>query len=115
MLVIYCEGQYRYSGEDQWHNIRFLSTPIDKIDITEKDSEYLKQYIMDNSNMEVKADKNKSVYVKANQLVRRKIDNLPKEKGDKKGSFMGATKEGYGYILKKINPLITPKDPIMYK
>lgn len=115
MLVIYCEGHYRYSGEDQWHTIRFLSTPIDKIDITKKDSDYLKQYIDDNSNLEIKPVKDKSVYIKANQLVRRKFNALPKEKGDKKGSFMGATEGGYGYILKKINPLITPKDPIAFK
>ena len=114
MLVIYCKGSYRYSGEKRLHSINFLSTPIDKINLSSKDSKNLNSYIRDNSNLELKVIKNQSIYQTANDNISKKFNKLVKNgaKSDKDGYFIGGKKGGYGYVLKKINYLISPHDPI---
>lgn len=114
MLVIYCKGSYRYSGERRLHSINFLSTPIDKINISSKDSKNLNSYIRDNSNLEIKVIKNQSIYQTANNNVSERFNNLVKNgvRSNKDGYFIGGKKGGYGYVLKKINYLISPHDPI---
>lgn len=114
MLVIYCEGKYRFSGDKDFKEIRFLSTPLDKIDVNKSFSKNLKDYIKDNANMEIRLKKNESVYLTANQLVEKKLKNLKTHKAAKNSDayFIGGKKGGYGFILKKINNMISPVDPL---
>lgn len=114
MLVIYCEGKYRFSGEDKFNDIKFLSTPLDKIDVDEDLSENLKEYIKDNANMEIRPKQGESVYLTANRVVEKKMENVinHKVKKDSDLYFLGAKKGGYNSILKKINEMLSPQDPL---
>lgn len=114
MLIIYCEGKYRFSGDNNFKEIRFLSTPLDKIDVDKFSSKNLKNYIKDNVNMEIQPKKGESVYLTANQLVEKKLEKLITHKVHKNSDayFIGGKKGGYGLILKKINKMISPIDPL---
>ena len=64
--------------------------------------------------MEIRLKKNESVYLTANQLVEKKLKNLKTHKAAKNSDayFIGGKKGGYGFILKKINNMKSPVDPL---
>lgn len=87
MLVIYCKDSYRYSGEKRLHSINFLSTPIDKINLSSTDSKNINSYIRDNSNLELKVIKNQSIYQTVNDNISKRFNELVQNraKSDKNG------------------------------
>ncbi|GLJ04017.1 hypothetical protein [Bacillus sp. YKCMOAS1] len=112
-LVIISKVNYKYNKDD-FENV-ILSTPLINERINSKDFESVIDYIKDNHKyLTVKAKRNNSIYRTANSSLQDHIDNIfinntndPELLG-----ILGGKAGGYSHILKKINKLITPQDPL---
>lgn len=111
MLLIITPINYKYIGDKNFKHIILASTSIDKKEISPTVLKNLKNYIKDNSDLEVKVNGNESVYQTANNQVLNKFKGMVNEK-DKDLRFIGGKKGGYNNVLKYFNELITPHDPM---
>jgi len=112
MLVILSEIVYQFWGSLKEYREYILTTPIGKYNISSLEYDAMKQYIRDNYKEEVVNVTDKEcVYKKANE----KVIEFVKQMDPKRASFLGGVDGGYGNILKKINQLISPEDPLIKK
>lgn len=111
-MVIVSKIEYQYFDDEEIHKDYIVSTPLGKHDITEEDYLNLINYIKDNAFLEITGiPDNQSVYQIANNEVTDHLNSLKVDK--EKLSMLGGVEGGYGFVLKTINQLITPEDPII--
>lgn len=113
MLLIIAPIHYKYIGQSKYTTKIIASTPVGKTSINSKQLGELKDYIKDNSDLEVKLNGDESAYKTANDTIF--ADKLSKLQSNKKVNFdfIGIKKGGYGGILKFFSMLL-PDDPIEY-
>lgn len=105
-LVIISEVEYIYKNKR--HKDILISTPLETIKTDENTMLHIREYLHDNYHHEVlMPDDSSSIYSKANEQVISACRNLKEN-----AAFLGGKEGGYGYVLKKINELITPMDPM---
>lgn len=105
-LVIISEVEYTYKSK-RCKDI-LMSTPFETIKIDEKTLIHIREYLHDNYHHEVRVpDDSSSIYIKTNKQVISACKNLKENV-----TFLGGKEGGYGYVLKKLNRLITPMDPM---
>lgn len=103
-LVIVGVIDYKYQGKEETSII--ISTSFHNVEIKEVDLKNLIDYTKDNAKHEIKLSDNiKNIYQEANNQVFEAVKNMKENQ-----EFFGGKKDGYGFILKQINSLISPKD-----
>ncbi|MCH5340449.1 MAG: toll/interleukin-1 receptor domain-containing protein [Acetatifactor sp.] len=97
-----------YSYHDQEYEDILLSTALQSISIDEKTLNSIQEYLRDNYKYEVKLPKDSSsIYKKTNEQVAMAWKDIGNNQ-----TFFCAKEGGYNYVMKQINGLITPIDPI---
>jgi len=115
-IVIISSIDYEYNGDEL--NTIVLSTPLENQKITKQDMKNIKDYVRDNSDrLEVKINGSESVYQTVQENVEKQLSFMfTDEKVDDQSvmNILGGKEDGgnYGTILKKVNGMITPKDPM---
>lgn len=114
-LVIFSDVNYEYDGVSYRKII--LSTPQGDIEITENDLNNIYDYVSETSKyLEVKVgDDDQSVYQNAHDNAEDVTEQIfvgESAVDSELLSVIGGTEGGYGYVLKKINDLISPTDPL---
>ncbi|MCI9082707.1 MAG: TIR domain-containing protein [Lachnospiraceae bacterium] len=105
-LVIISEVEYSY--HNNIYKDILLSTPLQTVKINEKMFGHIKEYLLDNYKHEVYLPvDSSSIYEKAQEQV---ISAF--KEGAVNQTFFGGKEGGYGFVLKEINRLITPIDPM---
>lgn len=105
-LVIISEVKYTYKNKRRKDIL--VSTPLETIKIDEKTLIHIREYLHDNYHHEVRVpDDSSNIYIKTNKQVICACKNLKEN-----ATFLGGKEGGYGYVLKKLNRLITPTDPM---
>lgn len=105
-LVIISEVEYKYKNKT--HKDMLMSTPLETIKIDENTIFHIREYLHDNCHHEVfMSNDSSSIYSKTNKQVISACKHFKEN-----ATFPGGKEGGYGYVLKKINELITPMDPM---
>lgn len=116
-IVIISPIDYIYNSKE--HQIILLSTPLENQEITTEDLKNIKDYTRDNfQNLEVKIDGDKNIYETAQINVEHQlaplIENKDTDNIENTAKILGGSEDGkgYGFILKKVNQMISPLDPM---
>lgn len=105
-LVIVSEIEYSYH-KSTYRDI-LLSTPLQAVKINEEMFVHIKEYLYDNYKHEIILPKDSSnIYEKVNHQVMEAFYGA-----EENSTFFGGKEGGYGFVLKAINKLITPIDPM---
>lgn len=105
-LVIISEVEYSYK-KNIYKDI-LLSTPLQTVKIDEEMFSQIQEYLFDNYKHEVFLPVDStSIYEKAQEQVISAYKEMAVNQ-----TFFGGKEGGYGFVLKKINRLITPVDPM---
>lgn len=105
-LVIISAIEYAYNNKN--HLDILISTSLESKKIDKTTYMQIMEYTQDNYKQEVKLPSgNSSIYLEANKQVVKAFKN---PKGNE--TFFGGKEGGYGNVLKLINRMITPVDPM---
>lgn len=105
-LVIISEVHYSYFKKECKEIL--LSTPLQSIKIDDEIFMHVMEYLRDNYKHEVILPTDSSnIYEKANRQATEAFFN-----GGKDATLFGGKEGGYGFVLKEINRLISPADPM---
>lgn len=105
-LVIISEVYYSYFNKECKEIL--LSTPMQTIKIDDEILMHIIEYLRDNYKYEVTLPEDSSnIYEKANRQVTEAFFN-----GGKDATLFGGKEGEYGFVLKEINRLISPVDPM---
>lgn len=111
-LLIVAEIDYSLVGEGEAETVRIVTTPLLRETWSGDQVEYLKRYFRDNAKYEIKPpaeESGESVYQVAHEVVQAQFE------GGGSGMdplLFGGAEGGYGFILKDLNELISPSDPL---
>lgn len=110
-VLIVANISYSLVGGGGVKTSRIVTTPLGRDEWSESDVDHLVTYFQDNADFEVvpppEGDK-KTVYDVAHEAVVDEVRNM----GADNASLFGGTEDGYGLVLKKLNSMITPRDPL---
>ncbi|MDM8214398.1 hypothetical protein QUW13_11070 [Enterococcus hirae] len=115
-MVIVSDVDYKYNNKDK--NKIILSTPLANKELEREQYNNIMEYISDNADyLKLDIDKEKSIYETVQNKVESQIytmmeKNNSSKKDQKLIQIIGGKEDGYGNVLKDINSLITPLDPI---
>lgn len=111
-LLIVAEIDYSLVGEGEAETVRIVTTPLLRETWSSAQVEYLKRYFRDNAKYEIKPpaeESGESVYQVAHEVIQAQFE------GGGSGMdplLFGGAEDGYGFILKDLNELISPSDPL---
>ncbi|MGL9970283.1 hypothetical protein [Enterococcus sp. DIV1420a] len=115
-LVIISQIDYEYNKKYKTEIL--LSTPILNEKITKNDYRNIQEYLYDNAALlEVAPNEKESIYQTVHQNVEGLVTKIndstvPQDEKDKIFKIFGGKEDGYGFVLKKLNQVITPNDPM---
>ncbi|AOP52253.1 hypothetical protein BLSMQ_0539 [Brevibacterium aurantiacum] len=110
-VLIVATIEYSLVGSDETIADQIITTPLGRYQWAEDRVTKLKEYFRDNAKFEVPlpdTDSDQSVYDVAHEIVVQEAKNLR----NKNASLFGGVKDGYDNILKELNPIVTPRDPL---
>lgn len=110
-VLIVATIEYSLVGSDDASVDQIITTPLGRYQWAEDRVTKLKEYFRDNAKFEVPlpdTDSDQSVYDIAHEILVQEA----KDFGPKNASLFGGVKDGYDYILKELNPIVTPRDPL---
>lgn len=115
-MVIVSDINYKYKNKDK--NKIILSTPLVNKELKREQYSNIMEYISDNADfLKLEINKEKSIYETVQNKVESQICTMmkkenPNKKDQKLIQIIGGKEGGYGNVLKDINSLITPSDPV---
>lgn len=110
-VLIVATIEYSLVGSDEVSADRIFTTPLGRYQWSEDRVAELKDYFRDNAKFEVPlpdADSGESVYDVAHGILVHEVENF----GPENSSLFGGVEDGYDNILKELNPIVTPHDPL---
>ena len=110
-VLIVATIEYSLVDSDDASVDQIITTPLGRYKWAEDRVTKLKEYFRDNAKFEVplpETDSDQSIYEVAQEILVQEAKNL----GPKNASLFGGVKGGYDYILKELNPIVTPRDPL---
>lgn len=110
-VLIVATIEYSLVGSEDVNTKRIVTTPLGRYEWTEAKVGELKEYFRDNAEFEVPLPdegSGQSVYDVAHRILVREVENF----GSENGTLFGGVEGGYGNILKELNLIVTPHDPL---
>lgn len=110
-VLIVATIEYSLVGSEDVTTDRIVTTPLGRYEWTEAKVDELKEYFRDNAKFEVRLpdeESGESVYGEAHRILVHEVENL----GPENGSLFGGVAGGYDGILKELNQIVTPHDPL---
>lgn len=113
MILIATKLDYQYLNSSKINTTRFITTPIQKIPLSEFDLKNIFEYVHDNANLEIRPKKGESIYKTANNSITNLCLHNMHSDSYNSATFLGIKKgRHYGKVLKALSNVITPIDPM---
>lgn len=114
MILLITKLRYKYLDKAKRYSYNFLSTPIVKRSINYNFVNDVMSYIHDNADLEIKPNSGESIYSTANKSIVNHWNYAVLHSKNKNAlfEFIGGKAGGYNFILKQLNQMISPQDPM---